>query len=467
MATTTDILYNSPALHSLKRDQLVKLCKIHSIKANGKNTELIERLKQRALELPPEAQTELTEDDDPDAMDVSRDTPPQASAQGEEPERDLEIPGGMPAETSTDGSDYDMQDVVLTSRFAIPRPSEQWEVVMEDIEEVDERAIGTTSSKNSLRTVCGGEFGTHSSKSTVSSSIRALATSLGIKRVASQSSHPPQDIDTESIKMPSFSPGKLFGSARARDSLAEHAMPYSEIPPSESLPETDHFKFSTPDTSILDMSMGEEPHAEDNDGSDVKSLPKPALRMGMAVGGGVKSTIRLVSHPAVPKTTHDYAMSPPRLPVFKTDFELALGTPGTTRSLNLWSASPHTTNTQSLYPKLPLEDLKPSATKDEGMPGGMEITTANPAKTPAKIRPLSIVKNTSTPGPVDEPDMFSPAKANIASGTAGASTSRAPIPRSAPFLFGSPLPARKPTVVGAGKTDDKDDATAVGVSNAA
>ena len=151
--TTTQILFNSPALHSLKRDQLVKLCKIHSIKANGKNSELIERLKQRALELPPEAQQEAQ--DDPMDEDAS----------------DIDIPGGMPMDADpapppppAGDDDYDMQDVVLTSRFSIPRPSEQWEVVMEDIVEVDETMGGTASSKNSLKTVSNGEFGTHTSK---------------------------------------------------------------------------------------------------------------------------------------------------------------------------------------------------------------------------------------------------------------------------------------------------------------
>ncbi|GAA5970800.1 hypothetical protein JCM3765_006310 [Sporobolomyces pararoseus] len=40
------ILRNSPALHSLKRQQLTQLCKQFNLKANGKNVELIERLKQ-------------------------------------------------------------------------------------------------------------------------------------------------------------------------------------------------------------------------------------------------------------------------------------------------------------------------------------------------------------------------------------------------------------------------------------
>lgn len=48
----TQILFNSPALHALKRDQLIKLCKAHSIKASGKSVDLIERLKQHARSLP-------------------------------------------------------------------------------------------------------------------------------------------------------------------------------------------------------------------------------------------------------------------------------------------------------------------------------------------------------------------------------------------------------------------------------
>ena len=151
MATTTQILFNSPALHSLKRDQLVKLCKIHSIKANGKNSELIERLKQHAQALPPEALV-AQEDEDNDAMDV------------EENSNDQGLPGGFPSSLDASDANFAMDDVVLTSRFGIPRPSEQWEVVMDDIEEVDESGLGTMSSKGSLRTVSNGEFGTHTSK---------------------------------------------------------------------------------------------------------------------------------------------------------------------------------------------------------------------------------------------------------------------------------------------------------------
>ncbi len=153
--TTTQILFNSPALHSLKRDQLVKLCKIHSIKANGKNVELIRRLKQRAQELPPDAALADDYDEDPFlAMDIDDGAPADS-----DPGTDVDMQPGY----GLDSEDSEMQDVVLTSRFSIPRPSEQWEIVMEDIAEADE-TMGTASSKDSLRTALGGEFGTHSSK---------------------------------------------------------------------------------------------------------------------------------------------------------------------------------------------------------------------------------------------------------------------------------------------------------------
>ena len=178
--TTTQILFNSPALHSLKRDQLVKLCKIHSIKANGKNSELIERLKQRAAELPPEEEDpQADEDADMDVDGIPGGMPVDPAPTSDNTDTDISMNAGtshpnMNANANMDGygnetgsededCEMEMQDVVLTSRFSIPRPSEQWEVVMEDIAEVDE-TMGTASSKDSLRTVSGGEFGTQSSK---------------------------------------------------------------------------------------------------------------------------------------------------------------------------------------------------------------------------------------------------------------------------------------------------------------
>ena len=130
--TTTQILFNSPALHSLKREQLLKLCKIHNIKAAGKTVDLIERLKQHATTLPPDAPLNVAvrSEDDSDSMSTD-----------ESPQRPLHY-------------------------SAIPRPSEAWEVVMDDIQEVPETS-SSQNTLNSLRTVGSNntsEFGTASSK---------------------------------------------------------------------------------------------------------------------------------------------------------------------------------------------------------------------------------------------------------------------------------------------------------------
>lgn len=142
MSTTTQILFNSPALHSLKRDQLVKLCKIHSIKASGKNVELIEKLKQHAQTLPR---------DSPLSVAARSEGLPPAGVEDEK----------MAEETAT-------EDIGSHRHFQMPRPSEQWEVVMESIEEMmeDSSSQGTLSSTRTLNNVNGmsGEFGTGTSK---------------------------------------------------------------------------------------------------------------------------------------------------------------------------------------------------------------------------------------------------------------------------------------------------------------
>lgn len=134
MSTTTQILFNSPALHSLKREQLVKLCKIHSIKANGKNVELIQRLRQHAQTLP-------------------KDSPLNIAVRSD---NSSEIPLHKLDEEDGDCVSY---------RSTMHRPSEQWEVVMDSIAEVEENSQGTLSSQ---RTVSNngtiGEFGNGSSR---------------------------------------------------------------------------------------------------------------------------------------------------------------------------------------------------------------------------------------------------------------------------------------------------------------
>jgi hypothetical protein len=148
MSETTQILFNSPALHSLKRDQLVKLCKTHSLKANGKNVELIDRLKAHALTFPSSDPLSIATRNESDDMD----------------DGDLDMKMSSPS----------------FARLNMPRPSEQWEVVMDNIEEVPESDShqGTLSSLKTIgKAGNSGEFGTGGSKGvcTTSSPVPALA----------------------------------------------------------------------------------------------------------------------------------------------------------------------------------------------------------------------------------------------------------------------------------------------------
>lgn len=135
MSTTTQILFNSPALHSLKRDQLVKLCKIHSLKGSGKNKELIERLQLHAKTLPP---------DDPLSVATRSDNPDAKPASDSEDE---------PSNRSDKGS--------VSVSNTISRPSEQWEVVMDAITEVDEETLRSNRGASDRQV---SEFGTNTSK---------------------------------------------------------------------------------------------------------------------------------------------------------------------------------------------------------------------------------------------------------------------------------------------------------------
>lgn len=122
--STTEILFNSPALHSLKRAQLVQLCKRHNIKAAGKNTELVERLKQHALTLKLD---QINDANDKEKKAVENDDD----------------------DSITDELDSDVFD-------RPQRPSEMWEIVMDDIPEEE----GRSSNPGSLKVKgIGQEFG--------------------------------------------------------------------------------------------------------------------------------------------------------------------------------------------------------------------------------------------------------------------------------------------------------------------
>lgn len=159
------ILNNSPALRSLKRQQLVQLCKRNGIKASGKNTELIERLKSHAS----------------DMSDVS--------------------PG-----------DGDKEN----KRMPLSRPSEAWSVIDEDSREIktvrmelkniQEEVEQEMPTQSTLRGFGGSSFNeynsgsTNSKNSTITSSFKLLANSL--KKVGNkmstgpaQTSFPPMSVD--------------------------------------------------------------------------------------------------------------------------------------------------------------------------------------------------------------------------------------------------------------------------------
>ncbi|KAJ7177862.1 hypothetical protein C8R46DRAFT_987838 [Mycena filopes] len=332
MSTTTQILFNSPALHSLKRDQLVKLCKIHSIKANGKNVELVERLKTHARNLP-------------------RDSPLSVAFRSEEAQDEEEI-----------------------QEAARPRPSSQWEIVMDSIvEEAEESSSqGTLSSRATLT----GEFGTGSSKSTttVSSSIRALASSFGLKRHATNSS------STLSSKASS---NKLLSSfplpPPSTDELRSNSTPYDALPPPSLADlQTDHFTFDTTDPAVvaanLNPTLGTAPLPGHTLRPGVPAPVNARLSLGLAPRTpskqGPTTTIRLVSFGNATSTnakTSTATMFPPpgdtpKLKPFETTFDLDLGSP-------VASASPPMDDTAR---RISLEASGNVADEDEDvpMPGG-------------------------------------------------------------------------------------------------
>ncbi|KAL0576108.1 hypothetical protein V5O48_005855 [Marasmius crinis-equi] len=348
-ATTTEILFNSPALHSLKRDQLVKLCKIHSIKASGKNVELIAKLKAVAEQLPKDS-----------ALSIA--------ARSEEVDEDVDEDGDQKMETVAELG-------------------------------------GSSSSRGTLASHRSGEFGTASSKGTLSSSssvtssIKALASSLGLKRsmttkstistVSSTSTLPPLPVFPKPANYP------------VNNDLDLYAKPYSAIPqPSpSSMPKLDNFApHDVPSAASLakfDFTNTAEP--EPLPGHVLRPgapAPKDArLSLGQTPatpGGkrksGATTTIRLISN-TISDGGDDGAStfswgaelggqkstpSTPQLKPFKPTFDLVMGSPST--------------EGQRIYPALPMDDLiyehsKTNATttfneNNQKLPGEMPASTS-------------------------------------------------------------------------------------------
>ncbi|KAJ6511461.1 hypothetical protein C8R47DRAFT_735506 [Mycena vitilis] len=375
MSTTTQILFNSPALHSLKRDQLVKLCKIHSIKANGKNVDLVERLKTHAQSLP-------------------RDSPLSVAFRSEQE-------GGPPAQ---DGEEEEEEVQAPQEEKFNPRPSSQWELVMDSITEEaeDSSSQGTLSSLKSGATLTG-EFGTGSSKSTtVGSSIRALASSFGLKRQATGSSTSTRALDTVSSK----SSSKLLSSfplPPPADELSKHSIPYDALPPPSLTDlQTDHFTFDTTDPTVvaanLNPTLGTAPLPGHTLRPGVPAPVNARLSLGLAPRTpskqGPTTTIRLVSFgslaSAVPTATLPPAGDTPNLKPFETTFDLDLGSPLATPAFpKLYPALPASPPMDDTERRMSLEasmsvDHDEEEDEDVPMPGAFAFGEPSTPKTPMK-----------------------------------------------------------------------------------
>ncbi|KAG7095610.1 hypothetical protein E1B28_006336 [Marasmius oreades] len=365
--TTTEILFNSPALHSLKRDQLVKLCKIHSIKASGKNVELIARLKAVAETLPKDS-----------ALSIA--------ARSEEKFDDVDEEGDQKMEVAE---------------------------------------LGGSSSQGTLASHRSGEFGTTSSKASmststsVSSSIKALASSLGLKRnfttkstastVSSTSSLPPLPVFPKPYNYP------------ANDDLSKYAKPYSAIPESSpsSLPKQDNFPPDNVPTaaSLVKFDFANRAEPEPLPGHTLRpGAPAPSdarLSLGQTPatpGGkrksGATTTIRLISNSTAgedgfPSSFKSIAgPATPQLKPFKPSFDLVLGSPSVPGQ------------TERIYPALPMGDI-----------------LYNRPTTPTQEAEAKDDPSRSVPGGL-------PALSPSANGNSND-------PR---FIFGSPDPRKRPSV---------------------
>ncbi|KAG8699545.1 hypothetical protein FRC09_006553 [Ceratobasidium sp. 395] len=169
-----EILFNSHALNSLKRTQLIKLCKRYGIKATGKSPELVAKLEAYAQTLPP-ASTFIC----PSEADLL--SSPSKQFYGEE-------------------SDSEVEEIApITLARGRGRPSDQWEGVSEaegvfaaDTTLTVEHGVlapltnGTVGSSRSGKNGeefggeghNGGKIGSSSSKSSITSSLKSIASAF-------------------------------------------------------------------------------------------------------------------------------------------------------------------------------------------------------------------------------------------------------------------------------------------------
>ena len=194
------------------------------------------------------------------------------------------------------------------------------------------------------------------------------------------------------------------------DELANHSVPYSSIPESSpsDMPQTDHFKFSTPDTTMDDHILGQPGH--------------PTAPAGTTTGPP-KTTIRLVSA-SNSNPTLSPELGTPQLRPVDPPFDILMCSPNAQGQSHvpIWPLSPHPAPSENrLYPVLPPDELNEAKQRQakSRLPSQAPVSSTN-----AYQKPSDNVQ-----------DLFSPAPK-----LSGKGKERVGIPRSEPFLFGSPLP---------------------------
>ena len=195
------------------------------------------------------------------------------------------------------------------------------------------------------------------------------------------------------------------------DELASHSVPYSSIPESSpsDMPQTDHFKFTTPDTTVDEH---------------IPALPgHPTPAPSGSTTGPLKTTIRLVSASnsnsnSYSNSTRSPEVGTPQLRPVDPPFSLLMGSPdaqGQSR-VPVWPLSPQRAPSEGrLYPALPTDELDEAKKHQEK------------SKLPGNIAPFQPSDNVQ--------DLFS-----LAPKPPGQQKERVGIPHNEPFLFGSPLP---------------------------
>ncbi|KAG6883941.1 hypothetical protein C0993_002606, partial [Termitomyces sp. T159_Od127] len=388
---------------------LIKLCKIHNIKASGKNTELIEKLKKVAETLPKDAPLSI-------AARSERFTDNSGGDEGSEAVHD----------TTTE----QLQSAHARWGFQMPRPSEQWDVVMENIEEVDEKSSQGTL--DSLRTIGNGgsdEFGTVMSKSlNASSSLKFLASSLSLKRgsVSKATTSSTCFLPYSSSK----SPLQMSPTPSGNDILAETSTPSSLRDTGAHL-QTDPFTFDSMPSNQISSTNNPLP------------LPGHCLRPGVPAPSDARlslglnepstptrkqatTTIRLISDPA--SNNDSYGLTP-QLQPFKTSFDLDFGSPqpsGGFSGVSLWPPN-EGEQKKGIYPPLPLEDLIDS------FHGGLGPVSST------KYPPDDMKVDASIPDLLASPK---PSIPSLLSHTLkSTTTTQLAVPD--PFIFGSPLPQHR------------------------